>query len=62
MVVRVVGTHFDMTKLKEAENALLESEKRWKNLTEVAPVVICQGDVRGRITYVNGGTAFIFKS
>ena len=53
MVVRMVGTHFDLTNLKEAERALLESEKKWRDLTKVVPVVICQGDLDGKITFVN---------
>ena len=50
----MIGTNADLTPQKNIEQALLESEKRWRDLTRLAPVVICQGDLQGKLTYING--------
>ena len=44
---------FDNTKRKEAEEALLKSEERFRKLTSNAPVGIFQTDPSGMCTYVN---------
>jgi len=52
----VVGVQIileDITKRKKTENALAESEERFKTLLEEAPIAICNTDLTGMITYVN---------
>ncbi|MBW4522054.1 MAG: PAS domain S-box protein [Scytolyngbya sp. HA4215-MV1] len=50
---RVIGCHFDITDLKQAEAALRESEQRYATLTEAVPVVIFRQEAAGQCVYVN---------
>lgn len=50
---RLLVVFNDITERKEAENALRESEARFRNLAVIAPVVIYRTDVFGRCVYVN---------
>jgi PAS domain S-box-containing protein len=43
----------DVTRLREAEQRVTESERLFRTLAENAPVGIFQGDVEGKCTYVN---------
>ena len=49
----VVGSIIDVTERKKAEQALAESEEKYKNLFENAPDVIVTIDLNGKITSVN---------
>jgi len=41
------------TERKRAEEALRESEERYRTLREEAPISLCNVDLNGKITYVN---------
>jgi len=51
--VRVTGIIADITKRKQAEEALRKSEERFRNLYDDAPVGYFEYDLRGNITRVN---------
>ncbi|MBV9913015.1 MAG: PAS domain S-box protein, partial [Sinobacteraceae bacterium] len=52
-VVRWFGTCTDVHDLKRAEQALAESERRYRTLVEHAPVGVCHASLDGRLEYVN---------
>ncbi|MCX8027314.1 MAG: PAS domain S-box protein [Thermodesulfovibrionales bacterium] len=52
-VVAIVGSFSDITKRKQAELALKESEKRFRTLFDEAPVGYHEIDKEGKITTVN---------
>ncbi len=53
--VRMIGVNWDITKLKHAEAALRESEKRFRRLADSTPVLIWRSDTNKRCTYLNHG-------
>ena len=52
-LINVVCQYVDITKRKKAEEALLESEKRLKDLLELLPEAVIETDENLNITYVN---------
>jgi len=52
-VMRMSGTQTDITKHKQTQEALRESEHRYATLTQAAPVAIFRLDVVGNCIYVN---------
>ena len=52
-VTRMVGTHVDLTGLKEAQAALLESEKRYERIDSSSRDTIYSYDRDGRFTHAN---------
>ena len=52
-VIRIFGVNIDITQRKLAEEALQESEERYKELVENANSMIFKVDTKGNITYVN---------
>lgn len=48
-----VGSSVDITERKDLEETLLESEERFRNMAETAPVNIWLNDVQARVTYAN---------
>jgi PAS domain S-box-containing protein len=51
--LRLIGMHSDITKLKEAKELLYESEKKYRELTELLPQTLFETDLNGRFTYTN---------
>lgn len=59
---RVLGTHTDITSHKESEKAILESEKKYRLLTESLPSIIWTADQDGYLNYMNRhGRAYFGK-
>jgi PAS domain S-box-containing protein len=51
--IRVFGTNQDVTEQKEAEQALIESEARFRALAEASPALIWAVDEEGNVVYIN---------
>jgi len=51
--VKVLGTVVDITKLKEAEEALKKSEEKYRELVENANTIIIRMDREGRVLFFN---------
>ena len=54
------GFLLDITTQKKAEEALLESEKRFKNLAEMLPEAVFESDADMNLTYVNQRALSLF--
>ncbi|MCR5874822.1 PAS domain S-box protein [Phenylobacterium sp. J426] len=50
---RVVGVNYDVTQRKRAEEALRESESRFRNMAEHAPIIMWVTDPHGNCIYLN---------
>ncbi|MCC5878129.1 MAG: PAS domain S-box protein [Candidatus Sumerlaeia bacterium] len=50
---RILGATTDITPLKQAEEALLEAEKRYRAVVDVQTELICRTRRTGKITFVN---------
>ncbi|MCX6564356.1 MAG: PAS domain S-box protein [Candidatus Aminicenantes bacterium] len=52
-VIRHVGIAEDITDRKQAENLLVESERRFRQLSELLPQIVFETDIKGNITFAN---------
>jgi PAS domain S-box-containing protein len=55
--LRAAGTHLDVTARKEAEMALRESERRYRQIVETSLEGIVIYDAQGKVTFANGRLA-----
>lgn len=51
--VEWVGTSIDITERKQADEALRESEQRFRDLADLFPEIVFEADATGGVTYVN---------
>jgi PAS domain S-box-containing protein len=51
--LRMLGTMMDITELKQAEEALKESERRFRTVADTAPVMIWMSDPEGACIFLN---------
>ncbi|NVO09777.1 MAG: PAS domain S-box protein [Bacteroidales bacterium] len=49
----ILSVYNDITERKRAEEALLKSEERFKQLAEIFPEVIFECNIQGKVTYTN---------
>ncbi len=49
----LIANWVDITERKRAENALRESEKRFRELAELLPELVFEIDLKGKLTFVN---------
>jgi len=52
-IIGAMETLEDITPRKRAEDRLLESEKRFRELADLLPLVVFESDAEGMLTYVN---------
>ena len=51
--IKIVGTHIDVTDIKEKEIELQISEEKFRFITENTSDIICQHDLEGRYTFIS---------
>lgn len=51
--LRMIGTHADISERKKVEDALLESQERFRELAELLPESIFEMDLDGNLVFVN---------
>jgi PAS domain S-box-containing protein len=59
-VTRTVGAILDVTRRKQAEAALRESEARFRHMADSAPALIWMTDVEGEVTFANMHFDYVF--
>ncbi len=59
-IVGLLSSGEDITERKKAEEALRESEKRFHNLADLLPQIVCETDNHGKLIYVNKNAYDVF--
>jgi PAS domain S-box-containing protein len=52
-LVRLVGTHVEISERKKIEEALRDSEEKYRSLADSLPIAIFETDLEGRFTFMN---------
>ena len=55
-----LSTWTNITKLKKAEEKVRENERKFRELAEMLPVIICEADLKGNLVYVNQAAYKLF--
>ena len=58
--LRMLGTHIDITNRKQAEQALLTSERKFRSITEQMAEMVFLTDSNGTLTYVSPAAESLF--
>jgi len=59
-ITGIIGTSVDITDRAIAEQKLIESEKKYRDLANLLPQVICETDAQGNLTFVNQNAYNVF--
>ncbi len=52
-IIGLIGVHTEITDRKKAEAALMESERRFRELADLLPQVVCETDEHGNLAFIN---------
>lgn len=59
-VIGILGIYTDITELKQAQKAVVESELMFRNIFEKSPIAIAVFDISGKLTRINSAFKTLF--